>query len=124
MVAPLWCVLSILFALAVTLGLYIYRENRQREVVLRLLERAGAQGMLGLEMVERSAGQVRRGMVYVTLSNLEQEGHVVAEEEPGSAYPLIPRRRYWLTGLVRVGRCRGCERRAPLEDEECPDCRH
>ena len=65
--------------------------------VLQLLESGDA---YGLELVERSGGELKRGTVYVTLGRLEEKGLVAAHDDPDPAsHPGMPRRRYRLTAL-------------------------
>jgi PadR family transcriptional regulator, regulatory protein PadR len=56
--------------------------------------------MFGLEMVEASAGELKRGTIYVTLSRMCDKGYLDSREEPRQAPEIgIPRRKYWATGL-------------------------
>ncbi len=53
----------------------------------------------GLQLVDRSAGQIRRGTVYVTLERMEHKGYITSRQEaqlPGAIG--LPRRLYKLTG--------------------------
>ena len=72
------------------------RPPTQR-LILELLIATGP--LYGLELVERSAGALKRGTVYVTLSRMEAKGFVTSEQEtqPDGAIGL-PRRRYRPTG--------------------------
>lgn len=56
--------------------------------------------MFGLEMVEVSDGELKRGTIYVTLQRMGDKGYIESREEP-RAHPEIgiPRRKYWATGL-------------------------
>jgi PadR family transcriptional regulator, regulatory protein PadR len=69
----------------------------KQRLILELLVDAGP--LYGLELVERSAGGLKRGTVYVTLSRMEAKGYVTSEQEtmPDGAIGL-PRRRYRPTG--------------------------
>lgn len=67
-------------------------------VVLDLLIARGA--LYGLELVEQSDGELKRGTVYVTLSRMTDKGYVSSSEQdaaPGEQGP--PRRRYTVTGF-------------------------
>ncbi|MGZ5160497.1 MAG: PadR family transcriptional regulator [Burkholderiales bacterium] len=57
--------------------------------------------MYGLEMVECSRGQLKRGTVYVTLNRLEDKGYITSKREAvaDDDATVIPRRLYKLTGL-------------------------
>jgi DNA-binding PadR family transcriptional regulator len=56
--------------------------------------------MFGLEMVEASEGELKRGTIYVTLSRMCDKGYLDSHEEPRTAPEIgIPRRKYWATGL-------------------------
>jgi PadR family transcriptional regulator, regulatory protein PadR len=56
--------------------------------------------MFGLEMVEASEGELKRGTIYVTLSRMSDKGYIESREEPRTAPEIgIPRRKYWATGL-------------------------
>lgn len=55
--------------------------------------------MYGLELVDKSNGELKRGTIYVTLGRLEDKGYIKSKreaEEPGVA---TPRRLYKPTGL-------------------------
>ena len=54
----------------------------------------------GLELVEASAGELKRGTVYVTLGRMEEKGLVAAREDPApEGHAGMPRRRYRPTAL-------------------------
>jgi DNA-binding PadR family transcriptional regulator len=54
----------------------------------------------GLDLVERSAGRLKRGSVYVTLHRMEEKGFISSYEENRPALEGgLPRRRYTVTGL-------------------------
>ena len=56
--------------------------------------------MFGLEMVESSEGELKRGTIYVTLSRMCDKGYLDSREEPRQFPEIgIPRRKYWATGL-------------------------
>jgi DNA-binding PadR family transcriptional regulator len=66
--------------------------------ILQLLISNG--DMFGLEMIEASDGELKRGTIYVTLQRMSDKGYVESREEPRE-YPEIgiPRRKYSATGL-------------------------
>jgi DNA-binding PadR family transcriptional regulator len=70
--------------------------SRLESLVLDLL--AGRGPTYGLELVEASAGRLKRGSVYVTLGRMEQKGFVTSrlEERRGEG---PPRRLYEPTPL-------------------------
>jgi DNA-binding PadR family transcriptional regulator len=52
----------------------------------------------GLELVDASNRQLKRGTIYVTLSRMETKGFVVSrQEEPHAAAIGLPRRMYRVT---------------------------
>ncbi len=54
--------------------------------------------MYGLELVEESAGQLKRGTVYVTLGRMEEKGYVRSRlEQPRTGVAGMPRRLYKAT---------------------------
>ena len=56
--------------------------------------------MFGLEMVETSEGELKRGTIYVTLQRMGDKGYIESREEPREHPEIgIPRRKYWATGL-------------------------
>jgi DNA-binding PadR family transcriptional regulator len=56
--------------------------------------------MFGLEMVEASEGELKRGTIYVTLQRMGDKGYIESREEPRQIPEIgIPRRKYWATGL-------------------------
>jgi PadR family transcriptional regulator PadR len=56
--------------------------------------------MFGLEMVEASEGELKRGTIYVTLQRMGDKGFVDSREEPRPLPEIgIPRRKYSATGL-------------------------
>jgi PadR family transcriptional regulator PadR len=51
--------------------------------------------MYGLELVEASAGRLKRGTVYVTLNRMEDKGYVESRQESPRAGAIgLPRRMY------------------------------
>jgi PadR family transcriptional regulator, regulatory protein PadR len=70
----------------------------KERLILELLVSSGP--MYGLQLVEQSAGALKRGTVYVTLGRLEAKGLVVSELEPRQPGAIgLPRRIYRITGL-------------------------
>lgn len=71
------------------------RPPTETELVLQLL---GDRELYGLDLVERSGGVLKRGLVYLLLYNMEQEGLITSREEPmterQAKLRLIPRRLY------------------------------
>ena len=56
--------------------------------------------MYGLEMVEASMGELKRGTIYVTLQRMSDKGYIKSREEPRTIPEIgIPRRKYQATGL-------------------------
>jgi PadR family transcriptional regulator, regulatory protein PadR len=70
----------------------------KERLILQLLVSTGS--MFGLQFVEASNGQLKRGTVYVTLGRMEQKGFIESEQElrPTGAIGL-PRRIYRPTAL-------------------------
>ena len=72
--------------------------SRKEFAVLGML--IGKNEMFGLEMVEASEGELKRGTIYVTLQRMGDKGYIESREEPRSMPEIgIPRRKYWATGL-------------------------
>ena len=70
----------------------------KERLILELLVSAG--DMYGLQLVERSAGALKRGTVYVTLGRMEAKGFVSSEQAPLPSGAIgLPRRVYRVTGL-------------------------
>jgi len=71
---------------------------KKERLILELLASGGS--MYGLQLVEQSAGALKRGTVYVTLGRMEAKGLVQSEQEslPASGIGL-PRRIYRPTAL-------------------------
>ena len=71
---------------------------RKERLILELLASGGPS--YGLQLVDQSAGALKRGTVYVTLGRMEAKGLVASEQEPRSPGAIgLPRRIYRLTGL-------------------------
>ena len=72
--------------------------SRKEFKILELLIAKGE--MFGLEMVEASEGELKRGTIYVTLQRMGDKGFVESREEPRTKPDIgIPRRKYLATGL-------------------------
>jgi DNA-binding PadR family transcriptional regulator len=82
----------------------------QEALIFDLLGKAE---MYGLQLVEASAGGLKRGTVYVTLGRMEEKGYVESRQEEGAAGAIgLPRRLYRATPLgLRVGRAWAAFRR-------------
>ena len=72
--------------------------SRKEMLTLELLISKGE--MFGLEMVEASEGELKRGTIYVTLQRMSDKGYIESREEPRIIPEIgIPRRKYQATGL-------------------------
>jgi PadR family transcriptional regulator PadR len=72
--------------------------SQKEAVILALLDEHG--DMYGLELVERSQGDLKRGTVYVTLARMEEKGLVSTRSPPrGEHVPGLPRPRYRIAAL-------------------------
>ncbi|MDQ3089223.1 MAG: PadR family transcriptional regulator [Acidobacteriota bacterium] len=72
--------------------------SRKEMLTLEMLISKGE--MFGLEMVEASEGELKRGTIYVTLQRMSNKGYIESREEPRTMPEIgIPRRKYWATGL-------------------------
>jgi PadR family transcriptional regulator PadR len=71
--------------------------SRKEALILRML--VGSAGELfGLEMVEASRGELKRGTIYVTLQRMTEKGLIESKAEPRTAPEIgIPRRLYKAT---------------------------
>ncbi|HYE89245.1 MAG TPA: PadR family transcriptional regulator [Vicinamibacterales bacterium] len=59
------------------------------------------QELFGLQMVELSAGGLKRGTVYVTLGRMQEKGYLESRQEPLPAGAIgLPRRLYRPTALA------------------------
>lgn len=73
--------------------------SRKEQLVLSLLLSEGLREMFGLEMVEASGGDLKRGTIYVTLQRMEEKGFIESRLEPRTEPEIgIPRRLYKATG--------------------------
>ena len=62
---------------------------------------ANHQELFGLQMVELSAGRLKRGTVYVTLGRMVEKGYLDSRQEPLPDGAIgLPRRLYRPTGLA------------------------
>jgi DNA-binding PadR family transcriptional regulator len=77
---------------------HVPRLPSKERLILQLLVANGP--LYGLQLVQLSAGGLKRGTVYVTLGRLEAKGYVESEQEPQAAGAIgLPRRIYRPTGL-------------------------
>src|SRR5690349_4682469 len=73
--------------------------SRKEALILALLINSGS-NLFGLEMVESSNGELKRGTVYVTLQRMQEKGLIDSKLEPRTTPEIgIPRRLYWPTGI-------------------------
>ena len=73
--------------------------SRKEAIILELLL-GNKTEMFGLEMVEASGGNLKRGTVYVTLQRMKEKGFLDSKPEPRCVPEIgIPRRLYRATGL-------------------------
>ncbi len=73
--------------------------SRKEALVLEMLINSGRE-LFGLEMVEASNGELKRGTVYVTLQRMEEKGFIESKREARVAPEIgIARRTYTPTGL-------------------------
>lgn len=73
--------------------------SRKEALILALLINGGS-NLFGLEMVESSNGELKRGTIYVTLQRMQEKGLIDSKPEPRPAPEIgIPRRLYWPTGM-------------------------
>lgn len=72
--------------------------SRKELPILRLLVNGGRE-LYGLEMVEESNGELKRGTIYVTLQRMQEKGYIDSRQEPRTDPEIgIPRRLYRVTG--------------------------
>lgn len=74
--------------------------SQKELVVLNLLARQ--RELYGLQMVDASAGALKRGTIYVTLSRMERKGYVQSSPDPTPSPNGPPRRLYRITPLGRT----------------------
>lgn len=73
--------------------------SRKEALVLKMLINSGRE-LFGLEMVEASNGELKRGTIYVTLQRMEEKGFIESKQEARVAPEIgIARRLYSPTGL-------------------------
>ena len=70
----------------------------ERLIIELLVER---EELFGLQMVELSAGRLKRGTVYVTLGRMQEKGYLESRQEPLPPGAIgLPRRLYRPTGFA------------------------
>jgi PadR family transcriptional regulator PadR len=74
-------------------------ELTRKEFVAMNLLVGAPKPMYGLQMVEASDGELKRGTVYVTLNRLEEKGYITSRKEAERPGIAQPRRLYKATGL-------------------------
>jgi len=72
----------------------------RKEVLILGLLGAGRE-LYGLELVEASGGDLKRGTVYVTLNRMEEKGYVSSRLDTSTVRPGLPLRLYKSTALGR-----------------------
>lgn len=73
--------------------------SRKEAYVLAMLA-SGGREMFGLEMIEASDGELKRGTIYVTLQRMQEKGFIDSRQEARPAPEVgIARRLYRITGL-------------------------
>jgi DNA-binding PadR family transcriptional regulator len=72
--------------------------SRKEALILEMLV-GGGRELYGLEMVDASNGELKRGTIYVTLQRLQEKGLVDSRQEARPAPEIgIPRRLYRING--------------------------
>lgn len=72
--------------------------SRKEHLILEMLFQ-GKRELFGLEMVEESKGELKRGTIYVTLQRMQEKGLVDSKPEPRTPPEVgIPRRLYKISG--------------------------
>lgn len=71
----------------------------QKEFLIMHLLVGSTSTMYGLQLVEQSEGELKRGTIYVTLNRLEEKGYVSSRREDAQPGIATPRRLYKATGL-------------------------
>jgi DNA-binding PadR family transcriptional regulator len=72
--------------------------SRKEALILEMLV-GGGRELYGLEMVDASNGELKRGTIYVTLQRMEDKGLIESRQEARTAPEVgIPRRMYRVTG--------------------------
>jgi DNA-binding PadR family transcriptional regulator len=77
----------------------IPRLSAKERLILELLINSPRQELYGLEMVNASSGELKRGTVYVTLERMAEKGYVTSREVKEPGQPGLPRRVFQVTGL-------------------------
>jgi DNA-binding PadR family transcriptional regulator len=78
----------------------LLRLSTTERLILQLLVEHGE--LFGLQLVERSAGRLKRGTVYVTLGRMQLKGYLDSRQEPLPAGAIgLPRRLYRPTAYAR-----------------------
>jgi DNA-binding PadR family transcriptional regulator len=73
--------------------------SRKEAMILELLL-GNSREMFGLELVDASDGNLKRGTIYVTLQRMKEKGFLDSKPEPRCLPEIgIPRRLYRATGL-------------------------
>jgi PadR family transcriptional regulator PadR len=72
--------------------------SRKEYLIMNLLV-GSRRPKYGLELVDESNGELKRGTIYVTLNRLEEKGYVTSKKEPEAPGIASPRRLYKPTGL-------------------------
>jgi DNA-binding PadR family transcriptional regulator len=68
------------------------------EALILSLLAARRDGAFGSELVQVSAGKLKRGSVYALLGKLQKAGLLISSEEPPTDTYALPRTRYKITG--------------------------
>jgi len=75
--------------------------SRKEALILEMLVSSGRE-LFGLEMVEDSNGELKRGTIYVTLQRMQEKGFIDSKQEPRPEPEIgIARRMYAPTGYGR-----------------------
>lgn len=72
--------------------------SKKEFLIMGLLVANARKKMYGLELVERSNGELKKGTIYVTLSRLKDKGYLTSEREAEQPGIATPRRLYKVTG--------------------------
>jgi PadR family transcriptional regulator PadR len=76
------------------------RFSGTERLIIELLVEHGE--LFGLQLVERAAGRLKRGTVYVTLGRMQEKGYLESRQEAMPAGAIgLPRRLYRPTGYAR-----------------------
>jgi DNA-binding PadR family transcriptional regulator len=73
--------------------------SRKEFIIMNLLVAAAHKEMYGLELVDKSQGELKRGTIYVTLGRLQEKGYINSRREDEKPGVATPRRLYKPTGL-------------------------